>query len=471
MASLKFLLGLIPSTAKIEQAEKALIAEFDKLNAFAGSNTLKKFTELKELVTSSSFLQKKKDIESLSFKGSEECAREKEFLSLQKAKDIVLYFRTIGGSALKKFQELDGSEKITGYESLEKLVQSLEFREKAKSKEFKGSEDEKKLQEFNRLKSSSEIKEYYTFKKSKAYSNFLNTDGSKRLARYNELKEYVATAEFKEKKNYLLDKKRFEKSDMFKEIQEFDKLKKDEDILWYFKVKDSNKFNALKNRELTFGDEFEGDKLDTKMWLTNYFWGDKLLHDRYSVESDLQAYTERDNFEIRNSILKIITKPQKVQGKVWTVADGFKPKEFAFTSGIINTGKSFRQKFGTFTAKIKLGDPSAKSAFWMLADQITPHIDICRTMNGKVAVNYFAAVNKKVKASVGSKYANDFFIFSLEWSADKLVWKINNTEVLTQTSDVPQQPMYILFSGGLDKPLNSMSTMEIDWVRIYQPKK
>jgi beta-glucanase (GH16 family) len=156
---------------------------------------------------------------------------------------------------------------------------------------------------------------------------------------------------------------------------------------------------------------------------------------------------------------------------VWSSADGFKTKEFAFTSGLINTGKSFRQKYGTFTAKIKLGDPSAKAAFWMLADKITPHIDVCRTLNGKVAVNFFASVNKKAKASVGSKYANDFFIFSLEWSADKLVWKINNTEVLTQTSDVPQEPMYILFSGGLDKPVNSMTSMEIDWVRIYQPKK
>jgi hypothetical protein len=471
MASLKFLLGLIPSTAKIEQAEKALIAEFDKLNAFAESDTLKKFTELKELVTSSSFLQKKKEIESLSFKGSEEYTREKEFLSLQKAKDIVLYFRTVGGSSLKKFQELDGSEKIKGYESLEKLVQSMEFREKTKSKEFNGSDDDKKLQEFNRLKSSPEIREYYAFKKSKEYSNFINTDGSTRLARYNELKEYVATPEFKEKKSYLLDKKRFEKSDMFKELQEYDKMKKDEDILWYFKVKDSNKFDVFKNRELTFSDEFEGDNLNTKTWLTNYFWGDKILHDRYSVESDLQAFTEKDNFEIRNSILKIITKPQKIQGKVWTSADGFKTKEFAFTSGLINTGKSFRQKYGTFTAKIKLGDPSAKSAFWMLADQITPHIDVCRTLNGKVAVNYFASVNKKAKASVGSKYANDFFIFSLEWSADKLVWKINDTEVLTQTAAVPQEPMYILFSGGLDKPVNSMTSMEIDWVRVYQPKK
>jgi hypothetical protein len=471
MASLKFLLGLIPSTAKIEQDEKALKTEFEKLSAFAGSDTLKKFTELKELVTSSSFLQKKKEIESLRFKGSEEFAREKEFLSLQKAKDLVLYFRTIGGSTLKKFRELDGSEKIKGYESLEKLVQSLEFREKAKSKEFRGTDDDKKLQEFNRLKSSTEISEYYAFKKSKEYSNFLNTDGSSRLARYNELKEYVATPEFKEKKTYLLDTKRFEKNDMFKQLQEFDKLKKDEDILWYFKVKDSNKFDVLKNRELTFSDEFEGDKLNTKTWLTNYYWGDKILHDNYSVESDLQAYTEKDNFEIRNSLLKIITKPQKIQGKVWTGTDGFKTKDFAFTSGIINTGKSFRQKYGTFSAKIKLGDSSAKSAFWMLADKITPHIDVCRTANGKVAANYFASVNKKIKGSVGAKYANDFYIFTLEWSADKLVWKINDTVLLTQTSDIPQEPMYILFSGGLDKPVNSMIAMEIDWVRVYQPKK
>ena len=43
MASLKLLLGLIPSTAKIEQAEKALISEFEKLTAFSESDTLKKF--------------------------------------------------------------------------------------------------------------------------------------------------------------------------------------------------------------------------------------------------------------------------------------------------------------------------------------------------------------------------------------------------------------------------------------------
>ena len=52
---------------------------------------------------------------------------------------------------------------------------------------------------------------------------------------------------------------------MFKQLQEYEKLKKESDILWYFKIKDSNKFDILKNRELTFSDEFEGEKLDTKV--------------------------------------------------------------------------------------------------------------------------------------------------------------------------------------------------------------
>jgi hypothetical protein len=536
MASLKLLLGMIPSTSKIEQAEKALITEFEKLNAFSESDQLAKYNKLNGLVNSSDFVQKRKETESLQYKNSEEYNKEKEFISLQKSKDIVLYFKTISGNTLKRYKELEGSEKIGELEALEMIINSSEFKEKRKmrpvtfkdtdeyrkfveykalkadpeiksflkSKEeetkksrtvlryeeldtlmkssgflakknmkpitFKDTEEYKKLLEYNRLKGNLEIKEFYKFKASKEYANYLNIDGSPRLSRYNELKEYVASAEFKEKKNYLLDKKRFEKTEMFKEVQEYDILKKSNDIIWYFKVKDSNKFDVLKQRELTFSDEFVGDKLDTEKWLTNYYWGEKLLKDRYSVESDLQAFTEKENFELRNSILKISTKPQKIKGKVWSAAHGFSTKEFSYTSGLINSGNSFRQRYGVFTAKIKLGDPKAKNAFWMLADKITPHIDICRTSNGKVWSDYFSARGNTTKTSIGPRYANDFFIFTLEWTSDKLVWKINNTEVFTQTTDIPQEPMYVILAGGTDT-LNGMTTMEIDWVRVYQAKK
>lgn len=537
MASLKFLLGMIPSTSKIELAEKALKMEFEKLQSFYSSELLTKYTELNDRVNSSAFIQKKKEIESLNYKNSEESAKEREFLSMQKSKDISLYFKTISGNQLKRFKDMVGGQKISDFETLEKFIQSPAFREKQKIRPFtfkdtdeyrkfveykalkadpeiksfrkkgvaegteksriilryeelnsfmksseflakknmkpitfKDSEEYKKLLEYNRLKGNIEIKEFYKFKSSKEYANFLNTDGSIRLARYNELKEFLATPEFREKKNYLLDKKRFEKTEMFKEVQEYEKLKKNDDIIWYFKVKDSAKFDLLKSREMTFNDEFDSDKLDTKKWITNYYWGEKLLKDRYSVGSDLQAFTEKENFEIRNSILKIVTKPQKISGKVWSVAHGFETKEFNYSSGIINSGTSFRQKYGVFTAKIKLGNPFAKNSFWILGDKITPHIDVCRTSNGKVYLDFFPNGGNSAKTSVGSKYANDFFIYTLEWTADKLVWKINDTVAFTQTKDVPQEPLFINLSGGLDKPINGMTSMEIDWVRVYQIK-
>lgn len=537
MASLKLLLGMIPSTSKIEQAEKALITEFEKLQVFTESEMLARYNELNSLVISSDFVEKCKEIKSLRYKNSEEYSKEKEFISLHKSKDIVLYFRTISGSMLKRFKEMDGSSKITEFEALEKFIESPAFREKQKMKPFtfkdtdeyrkfdefkslkkdheikaflkakdkaeikksktiqryeelsafikstefltkknmkpitfKDSEEYKKLLEYKRIKGSLEIKEFYKFKSSKEYANYLNTDNSVRLKRYHELKEYVATPEFKKQKEYLLDNKRFEKTEMFKEIQEYNKLKKNKDIIWYFKVRDSDKFDILKSREMTFSDEFEGEKLDTIKWLTNYYWGEKLLKDRYSIESDLQAYTETENFEIRNSILKINTKPQRIKGKAWSASKGFSIKEFSYTSGLINTGASFRQKYGVFTAKIKLGNPNAKSAFWLLADKITPHLDICRTSGGKVWFDYFSSNGNKSITSLGSRYSNDYFIYSLEWTSDKLVWKINGNEVFTQTSNVPQEPLYVLLAGGLDKPINGMSSMEIDWVRVYKTK-
>lgn len=537
MASLRLLLGLIPSTSKIELAEKTLISELEKINSIAGSDLLARYNELNDLVNSSGFQNKKKEIESLRYSDSDEFKKEKELLSLQKARDIVLYFKTTGGNALRRFKEMDGSQKLKDFEVLESFINSFEFKQKEKMKPvrfkdtdeyrryleykalksdpeirsylkaaskgetqksksvlrfeelsnyiksqeflakknmkpvtFKDTEEYAKLLEYKRQKKSADIKEYYGFRDSKEYANYLNIEGSQRLARYYELKEYVASPGFIERKNYLLDTKRFEKTTMFKELKEYENLRKNEDLAWFFKNRDSDRFDILKNRELTFSDEFEGNAIDRSKWLTRYYWGDKLLKDNYSVESDLHAYTSDGNFETRNSILRITTKPGKTSGKVWQADKGFTTREFGYSSGIINTGACFRQKYGIFTAKIKLGNPAAKNAFWLLADRITPHIDICRTSEGKVWFDIFPSTDKVFKSSVGSKYSSGFYIYSLEWTSTRLVWKINGEEVFSQTTDIPQVPMYISLAGGLDKPINGMSVMEIDWVRVYQPK-
>lgn len=529
MASLKFALGMIPATAKIEQQEKALNEEYAKLLAFTGSKELARYTELDALVNSAGFRQERKEIESLTYKGSPEFTKEKEYNALASSKEIRLYLKTRDGGELKKFSELDGSDKIRNYEELEKFIASPEFRQKEKMKPvtFKDTEEYKKLteykalkkspesrnpekhegspklarlkelevyiatpdfrarqqmkpvtfrdtpeyarlQEYKTMKASPEIKGYYTFLKSKEFANFKKVDGSSMFARYEELKAYLATPEFTSRKEYLLDTKRYEKTEMFAQFKEYETLKKSDDIVWYFKVKDSDKFDIIKKRELTFSDEFESDKLDEKKWLTRYYWGEKLLKDNYSLEGDLHIHTSSGNFAIRSSVLTISTKPQKTQGKVWSPKSGFATREFQFTSGQINTGKSFRQKYGVFSAKIRLDNPAARSAFWLLGDSMTPHIDICRTGKGKVWFDIFRSEKSAAKTSLPGKYAGDFYIFTLEWTPEKLVWKVNGEEVFVQTGNVPQEPMYISIAGGTDTQITTVANTEIDWVRVYQ---
>ena len=162
MASLKLSLGMIPSTLKIEQAEKALAAEFEKLNVFTGSEQLANYNTLDELVNSSDFVQKRKEIESLQYKNSEEYSKEKEFNSLKKSKDVVLYYKTTSGNLLKRFKEMEGSDKISEFETLEQFINSAEFKEKQKMRpiKFKDKDEYRKLVEYKALKADPEIKAF-----------------------------------------------------------------------------------------------------------------------------------------------------------------------------------------------------------------------------------------------------------------------------------------------------------------------
>ena len=243
MASLKLLLGMIPSTSKIEQAEKALITEFEKLCAFLESDQLAEYNKLNELVNSSDFIQKRKEIESLQFRNSEEYSKEKEFLSLQKAKDIVLYFKTISGDALKRFKEMDGSDKITEFETLEKFIQSDGFREKQKMKPitFKDSDEYKKFIEYKTLKSDPEIK---SFLKSRGKEE---TQKSKAVLKYEELDAFIKSPEFLAKKN--MKPITFKDSEEYKKLLEYNRLKGSSEIREFYKFKSSKEYANYLNTD------------------------------------------------------------------------------------------------------------------------------------------------------------------------------------------------------------------------------
>jgi Beta-glucanase/Beta-glucan synthetase len=242
-------------------------------------------------------------------------------------------------------------------------------------------------------------------------------------------------------------------------------------------MKAENAFAEEAKWKLTFEEDFDRAQLNNAKWITGYYWGKALLNDTYVLANEKQFFTP-DNIEIRESVAHLVTRPQQCKGKVWDAKRGFIPQKFEYSSALISTGQSFRQQYGKFEAKIKVShNQPLHHNFWMVAESIAPQIDIFKygTANHKTMVAGTQFLKNKMpqqltKAINGTNFSNDFYIYSLEWTPKKMVWRINGVEVHTQTTDIPDQSMYLVFSSNMtETPTKELrSEMAIDWVRCYQ---
>jgi hypothetical protein len=483
MVNLRILFGWIPSSADYEARQNALRKEYSDLISFSQSKELADYTELEKTVLSSDFTHRKKEILGLKFSDTPEYRKEKEYLSLKKHRDLKQYYQTKDSVQLKDFLEFDRSYDLKHYHTLETFVQSDEFarvKRELGRKKFRKSPEFEKLLEFKALKRSQRIKDYFSFKSSRKYINFNLLIGSEKIDSFEHLEKYLKTPEFTKVKEYMLlpAKKKLEMSEEYRMEQQYKEWKKSEKFKWYFKTRNSNKFEEIKRWKMTFSDEFESHSLDRNKWMTRHYWGETILHDSYVNEGEVQFYPEENNIEITNSVLKIVTRRQKINGKVWNPAIGFYPRDFEYTSAIINSGARFRQQYGLFEVKVRfnLNNP-VSHACWMIADLMLPQLDIARASEKIRVGSYFGnpsvkgGVDKKSAALSRNKYGKDYQIFSLEWTPEKLIWKINGITLYKTTQGVPQVPMYINISSSLYKDVNGSvlpAEVEVDWVRCFQ---
>jgi beta-glucanase (GH16 family) len=474
---------MIPKTSDLEAKSSTLAKEFADFQEYQSSEELAQFLELEKEVSSSTFKETVAKIKAQKFAETEEFKKLQEYTILKKSARFKAYFKVKSSSQLSEFTSTESSKELEKFSELEKYIASKEFvnlKSSADPKEFKNSPEGQKEQEFLNLQKSTSIKNYFKFKNSENYKTFLEVQSSPDLAKYDELEKFIATDEFKKVKEYMAlpAKKKYELAEESKKEQAYlTALKGDKHKAYLANLK-KDKFIPLKEWKLSFEEDFTSDKLDSKKWMTKYFWGEEILKEPYSLAQDMHFVTDGKNLDIKNSILSIQTKQEKVTGKAWNPMLGFVPKEFDYTSGLISTGKSFRFKYGRIEAKIKLGSTGKVShAFWMLGDKILPEIDVFKSLDGKLQLsNIWGNITEKdgvhkVSKKIGaSKLASDFFIYTLDWTPEKLVWKINGLEVATITESVPQESMYFVFSSGIfGQNVNGSvpTTMEIDWVKVY----
>jgi hypothetical protein len=462
MINFRLLLGLFPKTESYEAKAKALWKEFEEFKQYNGSEELKHYLELEKYIGSAEFSNKVSGIKGEKFTSAEEYRLEQEYTNLKKSARFKTYLKVKASRELADFYAFEKSPELARMGELEK------------------SQEEDARKELEKLRKSGVVKRFNKFKESEKYRTFYEVDQSELPEKYLQLEEKVHGEDFRKRKEYLLlsPDKKFKLSEEFRNQEEYLTLKKSEKVKWYYACEKVDKFRELKKLTLNFEEDFTENKLDTGKWITRYFFGDKILGAAYSLSSEQQFLTDGKNLEVGNSELKIHTRKEDIRGMAWDPLLGFFPKDFSFTSGTVNTGKSFRQQYGIFEAKVKLNNPGKVThAFWLSGDGILPQIDVLKTDNNKLLLSNFwgnpaekEGIRKKTFSLSASKLMGDYFIFSLEWSPSAITWKVNGLVLATQNEGIPAIPLFVNFSSGIYKDSVNGSvpaSMAIDWVKVY----
>ena len=492
--------------------------DFNRLNNITGSADLTRYFELKKIVESPDFILRKKEAESLHYKDSPEYRKRNDFNALQKSAQIKHYFDTLSSDQYRLFLELEVTEKgklndhtkesdpklkiyrkylnSSAYKNiktveelglpakLEKLKQETNtksFLEREaylkNTARFETTPDFAPFNEFARLSKNSEIIFYLKCTKSPIYINHQQMVGSKELARLIVLRSEVENPEFKQRVVFLKNKKRYNTTPEYTTEKEFNKLENSKFISNYFQLKKRPELAFFDQWEIVMEDNFTEQKLVTTLWEPENYWGSKLAGFSFSQANELQSYNGIKNVVIRNKVLSIVTKAEKTEGKVWDPTIGLLPKKFEFSSGILNTGNSFRFKEGVVEAKVKFrANKAITSAFSLTGTQPFPQIDVFRSGDNSVGLGIIdqpgiGSVKKLVQIK-GLNY-NNFHIFRFEIFGNLAIWKINNYEVHREQVSKNMGELFINFIGSLHQPVNGESLphhFEIDWVRCLKKK-
>ena len=229
---------------------------------------------------------------------------------------------------------------------------------------------------------------------------------------------------------------------------------------------------ALAGWELTFQDDFDGEKLNYDKWIPKDPWG-------VVRNEELQGYWIKA-FHPVDGILKIEAEHEP------SFYDGEKRD---FRSGMMTTLGNFSQKFGRFEIRCKV--PKGRGlwpAFWLLPDPPSwpPEIDVLELLGHEpnkvyMSLHWPHPTEEHESESVteefsGPDYSAEFHTFAVEWEAEEIRWFIDGELQVTQTNHIPQVPMFLLVNlavgGWAGEPDDSVfpAQFEVDFVKVWRKK-
>ncbi len=391
--------------------------------------------QLRKYVNSSEFIQKKELFIKTKYKNTDECKIVKQFEKLQNRQDIRLYYQTLKSKKLKAYLD------------------------------FKENPDTLQLKKLTIVEISQQIEQLKLFEKSEEYKNYTTLHNSLTIREFEGLQQKIHDSGFIRTNIFWANPHRWETTTEYrleKQYNELVGLKQKKK-----KSKTAHFFTNYEKVQLAFDESFNWANLDDSVWSAGFHSDNPQLVGNYSYVNEWQGNNAGQNVKVENGILSLITRYQAVETLAWDVQKAFKKQTFDYTSDVIQNSTVFSQKYGIFTAKIRCTGV-VHHAVWLKGMKKLPHINLFYFDGEKITVGN-ATAHKYIKEDIEGISENDFYIYTLEWTPQKMVWYVNNIEVFRVTEQIPHEKMSIGINSFLPKSsAPAEGKLEIDWIKAYK---
>lgn len=427
------LTGKMLSTEQFEkhiQSTQARVARWKQIDQ---SSVLKEYLELKQKIESPEFQAEKKELISRKYKNTEE------------------------GRKMLRYKEMISSRRVKWYRSALENPSFLSFLA------FRETDEFAKIKSFKERMRSGELRMFNRIYRSSFYKNYLKMHDSVEIEQLNALEQEINTPDFQERHALWADKKRWQHSKAYVREMRFKELGKMNDIQFYFS-QDKAQVERAESFLLTFDEKM----ISGANWKPGFGYASASLKDGHSIASEKQAYNGGKNTFFVNGNMEIELREETKKAIAWDSKKGFIEQTFNYTSDVMNTKEAFAQEQGLFMVKMRsqgagcqfLGLTSGKNGQPMLALYF---YDGKKVQMGKLA-NGQARLEKLSGAS-RSKY----YVYSLRWTAEELIWYVNNMEVFRMANDLTKDQLFFLAQSFIPSTAKAgEGKMGVEWIRVYK---
>jgi beta-glucanase (GH16 family) len=224
----------------------------------------------------------------------------------------------------------------------------------------------------------------------------------------------------------------------------------------------------------SFSSNFSGSSLNTSIWGTCYPWfTDPATGCQNFGNSDELEWYMPSQDQLSGGDLNLVAQPEATEGYNSSGA----AETYNCRSGMATTYPGFNFEYGIVQVVANIPQSYGLwSGIWLLPtnESWPPEIDMEETWGPpdvSTAYTFHPADYDVVQASSDTDLPSGWNTFTLDWTPTSLTWWLNGTEVLTTSSDIPSQPMYLLldladYAQTATQGCNG--TMQIKSVKIWE---